>query len=399
MNECREMDSSWFFGSPLSWQRTTKGILFLLLISSSSFLFAANWQASFKNRLYFHYNTCLYLSDISGASQGKRVSINMRMREQGHPFFSFQKNMDWIVGLQPVSISYFRFSKGNYEVFIDIYCAETGEMTSLKYDYACVPMENGLHASDIFLDYEPIRSLGENGPILTELVDEKKQKLYFYQEIHSPKNILTARAILYQEKKSQEDIKATTYASVRQVNQILAMQNRAGLFVGEFDLGSLLAGKYLIEILIYADAQLLAEKSIRFEISAERVFLRSAEIDKSIDNLVLLCTPQQIGQIKALSSVGEKKALLLRIFEQRYPNEALLQADLYFAKIHHAHQRFLDEVDFWHSARIGTFLRYGEPDMMEELVVGGRKFQKWKYKKWNLLFLFEKKEKGWVLSR
>ncbi len=362
----------------------------------SNLLFASNWQVSLKNRQYLFHNTSLYLTETTGALQGKTVSINIRMHEQGQPFFPFQKNMNWLISFQPVSLSYFRFSKGNYEVLIDIYCPETGETTSLKYDYECVPIENGVYASDIFLDYNPIRFLGEKAPILTEILADKKQNLYFYQEVTAQKSILTARAILYKEKKTQSNAKATTYSSLSQVNQILSMQNGTGYFTGNFDLSQLPANKYLIEILIYADAQLLSEKSTRFEISQEEAFLRPENIDKSIEDLALLCTKQEIDKVKALPNKGEKKRALLRVFEQRYPNEGLLQAQAYFAKIQGAHQRFATENNFWQSPRVQTFLRYGEPNQMEMMVLQGKEFQKWQYEKWNLLVIFEKKGGIWV---
>lgn len=373
--------------------------MFVIFLLFSFPLLATNWQVAIKNRQYLYNNTCLYLTETTGALQGKKVSINMRMRGQGSPFFTFQKNMEWLMGLQPVSISYFRFSKGNYTIFVDIYCAETGETTSLELEYDCLPIENGLYASDIFLDYSPIRFLGEKSPILSEKIDESNPNLYFYQEINANKTILTARAILYQEKKSQGNTNATTYTSLRQVNQVLSLQNGTAYFVGNFDLTSLLGGKYLIEILIYADAQLLSEKSTRFEISQEQIFLRPEQIDKSIADLVLLCSSQQIAQLKTLPNALEKKQALLHVFEQHYPMEGIAQATHYFAKIQSVHQRFANETDFWQSPRVNTFLRYGEPDQIEKMAFQGKEFQKWKYSKWNLLLVFEKKGEKWVLVK
>ncbi len=373
-------------------------IIFLLLSLSSS-LFASNWQISLKNRQYLYHNTCLYLTETTGGLQGKKLHINIRMHEQGSPFFTFQKNMNWQIGLQPVSVSFFRFSKGNYEVLIDIYCPETGETSSLQYDYDCVPIENGVHGSDIFLDYAPIRSLGEKIPILSEILAENKQNLYFYQEINAPKNILTARAILYQEKKSQGNTKATTYTSLRQVNQVISMQNGMGYFTGNFDVGNLLPGKYLIEILIYADAALLSEKSTRFEISQEETFLRPENIDKSIEDLRLICNVQVIEKLKKLPNSIEKKQALLHVFAQHYPNDSLLQAQSYFAKIQLAHQRFSSEISFWESPIVQTFLHYGAPNDVEHIAVHGSNFQRWEYKKWNLLFVFEQKGEKWLLVR
>jgi GWxTD domain-containing protein len=373
--------------------------MFVIFLLFSFPLLATNWQVAIMNRQYLYNNTCLYLTETTGALQGKKVSINMRMRGKGSPFFTFQKNMEWLMGLQPISISYFRFSKGNYTIFVDIYCAETGETTSLELEYDCLPIENGLYASDIFLDYSPIRFLGEKSPILSEKIDESNPNLYFYQEINANKTILTARAILYQEKKSQGNTNATTYTSLRQVNQVLSLQNGTAYFVGNFDLTSLLGGKYLIEILIYADAQLLSEKSTRFEISQEQIFLRPEQIDKSIADLVLLCSSQQIAQLKTLPNALEKKQALLHVFEQHYPMEGIAQAAHYFAKIQSVHQRFANETDFWQSPRVNTFLRYGEPDQIEKMAFQGKEFQKWKYSKWNLLLVFEKKGEKWVLVK
>lgn len=374
-------------------------ISILLLIIFPNIIFATNWQVSLKNRQYLYNNTSLYLTETTGALQGKKVSINMRMREQGSPFFTFQKNMDWLIALQPVSVSFFRFSKGNYEVLIDIYCPATGETSSLAYNYDCVPIENGVYASDIFLDYTPIRFLGEKSPILSEIIAENKQNLYFYQEINAPKTILTARAILYQEKKSQGNTKATTYASLHQVNQVISMQNGIGYFTGNFEVEKLLPGKYLIEILIYADAALLSEKSTRFEISQEETFLRLENIDKSIEDLRLICNLQTIEKIKKQPNVATKKQALLHVFAQYYPNDSLFQAQMYFAKIHFAHRRFISEIYFWESPLVQTFLHYGAPDGVEYIAMKGKNFQRWEYKKWNLLLVFEKKAEKWQLVR
>lgn len=378
--------------------RYQREVMILLFFIFPNIIFATNWQLSLKNRQYFYNNTSLYLTETTGALQGKKVSINMRMRGQGSPFFTFQKNMEWLMGLQPVSVSFFRFSKGNYEVLIDIYCPATGETSSLTYDYDCVPIENGIYASDIFLDYVPIRFLGEKSPILSEIIAENKQNLYFYQEINAPKTILTARAILYQEKPSQGNTKATTYTSLHQVNQVISMQNGTGYFTGNFEVEKLLPGKYLIEILIYADAALLSEKSTRFEISQEETFLRPENIDKSIEDLRLLCSLQTIEKIKKQSNAAKKQALL-HVFAQHYPNDSLLQAQMYFAKMQVAHRRFISEIPFWESPLVQTFLHYGAPDEVENLAVNGKNFQRWEYKKWNLLLVFEEKAGRWQLVR
>ncbi len=367
-------------------------IFFLTLLSTC---YATNWQASLKNRQHLYYNTNLYLTETTGSLQGKMVKIQLKMREKGQLFFSFQKNMDWLMGLQPVSVSYFRFSKANYEVFIDIYCPETGETAALELQYDCQPLEKGIYASDIFLSDMPLRFWGEKNPILAEKVPEKLQNLHFYQEIQAPKSILTARAILYQEKKSQSNTKATTYTSLRQVNQVLSLQNGTAYFTGNFDLSSLFAGKYLIEVLIYADAQLLSEKSVRFEISQEPSFIRAENIDKSIADLVLICNDLKIKKTQGISAYLEKKQALIQIFEQRYPNEGILQAQAYFDKVAKIRQRFANEPDFWASHQVQIFSRYGEPDKIEKISFAGAEFQKWKYEKWNLLFIFEKKGDKW----
>lgn len=376
--------------------RTLHSILRQIIITGMGFLIgtgnlqAINGFMLVQNRLQNDKNTLFFVR----INEKNPVRMSLKVKPKSAGYYCIQKKWEQN---QPEFQESFTLEKGDYWFLLEIENTQTGEKAEWKKEYECNPPENGVYLSDITLkpDQSPF-------PFFSgEIEGENTVKsLGFSQNARFPQKVLTARAILYKEKKTtKSETAATAYTSLQQINQVLKTAPSGVTLSGAFDISRLTTGNYLIEILWYDDAKLTGERSIPFSIVTEAYYWQDRNIEESIRKAALLLEKEQIKTLLQIPSVPEKKSALKSVWKTLYPVDSEQQAYTFYEKVRKAEELFATEPLTWQSDRAMTYIRYGEPEETRKFHTRNGDFEGWIYPQWDLMFMFKKVGNAYYLVK
>lgn len=368
------MQKCWFLG------------LVLLLLSTCTY--ARTWNLTAKNYKMNGHNTLVYVSSPTTQPHSQPISVVLTARKKNQTAYLFQKSFVWKPGDALASIVMLNLPEG--EAVLRLSVTENGHTDLQEVAFYCHYPQNTYYVSDVFLSHQPFVPDKVHFPFMGSNWNPQHQQVYFYQQLNAPVKILTTRAILYKQNNSSGNLTATTYLSLAQINQVLSFEKGSATFSGKFTTKGLGKGAYLVELFVYDDIKLLAARNIAFEIAEERPYFQQQNLTQSIAQLSFILPQSQVDSLLRLPDT-QKKAALIQTWETLYPKNGQAQAILFYDKILSAQQKFQGEK--WQSDRVRTYVQYGEPDEIRTFRTHNGVYEGWKYKKWELAFVF-KNEKG-----
>ena len=375
--------------------------LFLLLFS----LFfiselQAQWKLSVKNKFEDPFNAFLYLEYSAPTDRDKNflVEVRFRLKDSRHTYlrkeFTLNTNKSQIfaIGL--------KLLEGDYEVDAFIHDKELDNFTSLKLDNPfSVNSNKPIRVSDIFFKYEGNTKNPFTSPILDKILDTENQKLFYFMEIKAPDyEALTVRAVLYKKDPANLASRTEAYSSVTQTQRVLYVnRDTSVIFRDSLRLDSLSEGEYLLDVRIFDDGLPLKTEDIRFEIGGDIKRMIFGDLDNSIQMMEYTMPIEELEKVLRLpDDRGVKENEFIELWKKLYGADYEEEMEEYYHKIFLSNKRFNEGIEGWQTDRGKIFIQYGEPKI-KNLTIKGQEYQKWIYGKWSLVFLFEKRNKRYLL--
>ena len=376
--------------------------LLILLTLIPALLSAANWKVTLKSVKQGPYNTFLYLQYHPGdqsntMTRPQVVEINFRKKGTFPIVLSKEQRLE----IKGAKAKVFRIElyiqPGIYEVDIDIADVLSGRHTPLAVAYRCMISPKQLSVSDIFLSYEHAENLAKIAPILDFNLAPGNQKLYFLTEIYAPyARQLSVRAILYQEVDSLSSSSVSTWLDIRKITRVVSTQTPRTVFGDNINISGLKEGSYLLQILIYDQDSLLLKPSTHFVIEGgtrQKIF---DDLPTSIQMMRYILPSIELERLSGIQNKGQQETAFRQAWFQLYGEAADSRMNAYFKRVYSINERLSAEGEDWESDRGRIYLQYGEP-AYTELVIHEKEYQRWTYVKWDLSFLFEKRNQGYIL--
>lgn len=361
---------------------------------------AAEWEATLKSMKQGAHNTYLFLRYQPKSSGGitRRphvVTINFR-RKGTFPVVMNKEQRIEVTGASVFKIGFY-VQEGTYDVDIDVGDLLSGEHIPIRTEYRCMISPAGLSTSDIFLAYQPVSDLSETDPILDLYIREETPRIYFGIDIYgSTSEPLNVQAILYKEIDSLSSSNETIWLDIRKTSRSLQTARARTLFSDFIQTQDLSEGRYLLQVLIYKEDSLLLKPGTYFTLEGEtrrRIF---ANLPLATRMMKYLLPPAELARLQAIPEGEELENAFRQAWIKLYGEEADDRMMAYFKRLHVINQRLEPEGEDWESDRGRIFLQYGDP-LVKDITIDGKAYRRWTYAKWDLSFLFEKRNKGYTL--
>ena len=375
--------------------------LFLLLFS---LIFVselqAQWKLSVKNKFEDPFNAFLFLEYSAPTDRDKNflVEVRFRLKDTRHTYL--KKEFTLATNRSQIFAIGLKLLEGDYEVDAFIHDTDLDNFASLKLDKPfSVNSVKPIRVSDIFLKYDGNSKDPFSSPILDKILDTDNQKLYYFMELKAPDyEALTVRAVLYKKDQSNLASRTEAYSSVTQTQRILYVnKDTSMIFKDSLRLNALTEGEYLLDVRIYDDGLPLKTEDIRFEVGGDIKRKIFSDLNNSIRMMEYTMPIEELDRVLRIPIESEvKEDEFIELWEKLYGEDYEEEMEAYYHKVFEANDRYSDVDEGWRTDRGKIFIQYGEPKT-KDLTIKGKDYQKWIYGKWSLVFLFEKRNKRYLL--
>lgn len=362
----------------------TKSLIIVLLCLCCKPLWAA-WQVEMKNLPQPPYNLRFSLSNTE--SDTLNVEVLLGIKPEDYPAYLVQKKFRMTSSLiqQP-----YKLEEGGYELHVQIYNprSDKSEYLRLRFHADAYSPAAKRYFSDLFVSAQPLGTPADHSTSPKSFRIGTQKALHFVQYLQTDLPTLSQRAILYQELPTPVaalSTQAVGFTSIGQFNKVWEFSKGSGNLKGAFDISDLKAGNYLLEVLVFADATLLSERSMQFEITEEPFFLQADQLRESVMQLGIIIGSEQAAQLLKNTPENALKRSLQAKWEALYPTNPLKEAAAFYARVKQAATLFPEG---WKSRKCMAYLRYGEPDEKKHFQTAQGEVEVWLYHKWQLPLLF-----------
>ena len=379
-------------------------ICVLMLICWLGFIspLSARWQATVKSIWLNGKNTRLYLNYIPDQGRQRAFDLEISFRVQESNRIRIAKELSFQSD-EAVTTPYdFFLEEGAYEVNIDIRDKETGILQPpISLEYTSQVNVNAFTFSDVFLSYNEGSIFSQEEPLLQPILLPEREYVHFFMEIYAPgfANVEASADLFAKTNKNRPP--STHYESLENTSLNLAVNNGKTIFRGQFEIARLTEGEYLIQIKVSAGGVRERHNSTSFLIEGnvqDRIF---ANPDRAIEMMEYAVDPMMIQDLIGINDPIMKQDSMLSVWNHMYPDNGKLEMENYYKQLY----VFLDSVAYpgetWQSDRARIFLRYGKPDsdpsQGRQFTRDGKEFERWTYIRWDLSFIFERRNKQFVL--
>lgn len=371
-------------------------LLSLIFLSSH----AADWQGSVKNLQVDENNSILYLQYTGAVDQNnKHFIIQVKFMQKGRLPSVLQKEQLLEVSESNRSFKMgFWLDPGHYEVSINISNRELSTFLQLPIiNFQSTIHPNSISVSDLFLTYAPISNPNNANPILDAYILPDKAKLYLMVELYAPEPAeYTIRSVLdkFWEDKSTEKI--DLWQNKQNTNRILKVSGPKVTIREQLDISQLTEGDYHIQVIIYQNGEDRFYPTLAFTIEGEtrqRIF---TDLEKSIQQMRYILPAFQVDSLLNIENAQLRERLFRQAWSRLYSDEADNEMLSYYKKIYKAESFVSSEGGGWASDRGRIFVQFGEPER-STFTLKGKDYERWTYQKYDISFLFEKRNQDYVL--
>ena len=363
---------------------------------------SARWQATVKSIWLNGKNTRLYLNYEADQGRMKRFDLEINFRVKGSNRIRMAKELSFESDENTITPYDFFLEEGVYDVNIDIRDKETGVLQPpISLDYTSRVNVRKFTFSDIFLSYDETATFSQVEPLLLPILLPEREYVYFFMEVYAPGlSQIDASADLFN-KTSKNRPPSTHYESLENTSLSLPVTNGKTIFSGRFEISRLTEGEYLIQIRVSAGGINERHNSTSFIIEGnvqDRIF---NDTEKAIQMMEYAVSPEMVRGLLRIGDDTRQQDSMIRVWNIMYPDNPKEEMENYFRQIY----VFLDSMAYpgetWQSDRARIFLRYGKPDsdpsQGRQFTRDGKEFERWTYIRWDLSFIFERRNKQFVL--
>jgi GWxTD domain-containing protein len=386
---------------------------FRYIIPLTLFLFVspalnAQWKISLKNKLSKNYNTFLFLEYTATSNRAANFFVELRFRFKDSRNTFLKKELKLATDTSEIFVIKLKLPKGDYEVDGYIQDQDLNEFVRVKTDNIyTVNQPNSIAVSDIYLSYENNPSKAFSQPVMDRVIRPEAERLYYFMEVEAPGySTLTARAVLFREYPENSTARTEAYSSLDQHSKVIEIgRDQITIFQDTLSVSNREEGEYLLEIRIFDDDLPLKTEEIRFEIGGgirNKIF---SDLDNAI-RMMIYTMPEEIIQknLSEYSGEGPDKAFVnevvfVGLWKKLYGESYEEEMEQYYHRVFESNQKFNEgiAIEGWRTDRGRIFIQYGKPGKVDTLTIKGKEYLKWIYPKWSLVFLFEKRNKRYIL--
>lgn len=363
-------------------------------------LTAAQWNLAVKNLRRPGTNVRLFVGyeGLSDAPKAFELLATFRPAEESRVVLAKERVMRLASG--DIYALDLKLPPGRYVVEVEIEDRKANSYYSLQ-----LPEPFRVHAdrevslSDIFLAPDRQWEAPFARPLLQATVPFDRERLYYCMELQAQGyEVLTVRAVLYQESQPQAGTLTTAYQSLQQTNRVTYFAgSQSQVFRDTLDLASLPGGEYMIQVLVYDDDAFLVDEKTWFVKGGDikqRIF---TNLDRSIRMMRYLVPEIKLRTLLETRDQPVKRVEFLKIWERLYGEAAEHEMEAYFEKVYATIDRYSEpNTPGWLTDRGRIFIQYGEP-RVRALDIDGQAYVRWTYARWALSFLFEKRNQSYFL--
>lgn len=336
--------------------------------------------------------------------------IDFRDSDSRHVIFakSFHEkaSFDFFSGKDPLFREYhFFLVPGRYHISVDVFDRKSGKSYLREIQYEYLNQNGKAWISDIVLLEERAGAVDPK-PLVGQAIGGITDRIRFQSDVYGPfDEVLTARAVLYRQqqpppgKDDREYMQVNQYTASVQINDVLELEAGKARFTGGIDLTELEQGIYLLEIFLYREDSLIAEKNTTFSIPWKKLKEVFLDLDLSISQMAYIASQKTIDELKAVGDKGTQIAQFMAFWKKRADPHLETDAaplERYFSRIFYANEYFNEgEQDGWKTDRGRVFTLYGSPDNQFNRESNGNIYEVWSYQDKDLEFVFQSKSGQW----
>ncbi len=322
--------------------------------------------------------------------------------------FSETSSFDFFSGKDPLFREFhFSLLPGSYTGSVDVLDRKSNRSYLAQFTYECLKTGNGVWISDIVLLQEREGAVDPQ-PLVGNTVGGITDRIRFQSYVYGDdEEFLTVRAILYRQQQpppGQDDrelMKVSQYTAAVQLNEVVELKDGNARFSGAADLGELEQGTYLLELFLYRDDSLIAEKNTSFVLPWKRLKEVFLDLRLSISQMTYITSPATIENLINIREEGVRIARFMDFWRNRADpglEDASAPLERYFSRIFYANDFFSEpEQEGWKTDRGKTFTLYGSPDDQFNREWNGNIYEVWSYQDRGLDFVFRSNSGHWKL--
>lgn len=375
------------------------GVIILLFCANT---LSAQWRCALKNVLGPGHNVELILEFYGEISQAREVQAEIRLKKRGAFNDYLRKTASLSLGEEkwfhiPMVVTPDVYE---YEVEVSDPLTNSSQIVVDK-EIFLVNASSQIGISDIHLSTTNDQELAFSRPLLPKNLPADTDTLFYFFELSSGRQmVVKTNAYFYENARQAESAQGDIllYASLqKEVEEITIPAGETVVISGEFPVGGLKKGEYLLDITVAAGSQTPIQETAEFIIGSnleQRIF---SNLDDAIRQMVYILPEVSINEMLDSPTKESRKIEFEEAWEDLFREDAQEEMEKYYSRIYEVDDLFANEPPGWQSDRGKIYLQYGAPATIEEVDIDGKPLLRWVYPQWSLMFLFEKQNQRYIL--
>lgn len=379
-----------------------KGHTILILLILFSNILDAQWRCALKNVLEPTHNVELLLEFHDDISQAREVQAEIRIKKRGARGDYLRKTVSLSLGEEKWFHIPLMIVPDVYEYEVEVSDPLTNSsQVVVEEEIFLVNLSSRIKVSDIHLSDQKDAELAFRRPFLAKNLPGDTDTLFYFMELTSSIEAnVRSSAFFYENARQTESGQGDIllYASLQEEVQNIGIQKGETILIsGAFPVSKLKKGEYLLDVTISSGTEDPIQETADFIIGSnltQRIF---SNLDDAIRQMAYILPASSINEMLDSPTDESRKIEFEEAWEDLFREDANVEMEKYYSRIYQVNELFSDETPGWQSDRGKIFIQYGEPATTEEFVRNGQTLLRWLYPQWSLMFLFEERNKRYLL--
>ncbi|MCK9281136.1 MAG: GWxTD domain-containing protein [Melioribacteraceae bacterium] len=286
-----------------------------------------------------------------------------------------------------ISYKFFDLTPGKYNLKCTVEDSDSRKSSSREFPLNIREIADSLDISDLLLVTDVLKdSLGESiVPNVGRMVTNKTSELSVYLEIYSSKNQQAYIDFTMKDIKNGKDFNQLSPQELRKgINKVIHTFTKTDFVVGDYSILAVLKNSEWKEIK-----------------STEKTFISKifgvpsgiADLDKAIDQMLYIASPNQLDDIKDSKTYEEKLNRFLAFWQSKKPSQSTEENPVmyeYYRRIDYASKTFKGLGEGWRSDMGMIYVTFGPPNNVDRHPIDAysKPYEVWEYYEINRSFVF-----------
>ncbi|MFA7287952.1 MAG: GWxTD domain-containing protein [Melioribacteraceae bacterium] len=286
-----------------------------------------------------------------------------------------------------LSYKFFDLTPGKYNLKCTVEDSDSRKSSNRDFPLNVREITDSLDLSDLLLVTDVIKdSLGESiVPNVARMVTNKTSELSVYLEIYSNKNQLAYIDFTMKDIKNGKNFNQLSPQELNKgINKVIHTFNKTDFSVGDYSIIALLKNSEWKEI---------KSTEKRFISKIFGVPSGIIDLDKAIDQMLYIASPEQLDDLKDAKNYEEKLNRFLAFWQSKKPNRSSEENPVmyeYYRRIDYATKTFKGLGEGWRSDMGMIYVTFGPPNNVERHPIDAysKPYEVWEYYDINRSFVF-----------